>query len=272
MAVSSHLSRWLVAALLIPILVAAVFFAPPLVFDLLVILIGSLALKEYSDLVKLETRPVYIVLVLLGLVLIVFGARTGSAGVHLASLGLALWLGFIYFLLTRQPSLSLINQLGGFSLGHVYISLFISCFVFLHGLERGAYWVFFVLAVTFLSDTSAFYTGRTVGRRPLYPRISPNKTVEGLAGGIIAGGIAALIAAPVLPAMPWYEALVLGLLMGLWGAVGDLFESMLKRSADVKDSGGLLMGHGGFLDRIDAVLFNAPLVYGYIQLKTIIAG
>ena len=97
--------------------------------------------------------------------------------------------------------------------------------------------------------------------RKLYPAVSPNKTWEGLAGGVIAAAVAGgLYGAWLLP-LAWFEAALAGAVLGLWGAGGDLFESMIKRSAGIKDSGRILMGHGGVLDRVDALLFNAPVVY-----------
>ena len=115
--------------------------------------------------------------------------------------------------------------------------------------------------VTFLSGTSAFYFGRSLGRRPLYPAVSTKKTWEGLGGSVLGGGVTAGLFAGFFLNAPWYEATGLGLFLGLWQAGGDLFESMLKRTAGIKDSGRILMGHGGLWDRLAALLFNLPLVF-----------
>lgn len=122
--------------------------------------------------------------------------------------------------------------------------------------------LFFV--VIFAGDTGAYYTGRTLGKNKLAPRISPGKTIEGAIGGLVGNVIAAVIAHfTFFPELPLPHAVPLALVMGFLGATGDLCESMLKRGAKAKDAGNLIPGHGGFLDRLDSMLFNAPLLYYY---------
>jgi len=125
--------------------------------------------------------------------------------------------------------------------------------------------MFFAMVV--LADTGAYYTGRLIGRHKLAPRVSPGKTIEGAVGGLVA----AIAAGPLsrllfFHEIPLVHALVLGALIGVLGPIGDLAESMLKRGAGVKDSGTLLPGHGGVLDRVDSILFCAPLLYYYSRL------
>ncbi|MBS1786125.1 MAG: phosphatidate cytidylyltransferase [Acidobacteria bacterium] len=116
--------------------------------------------------------------------------------------------------------------------------------------------------IVFAGDTGAYYTGRTFGRRKLAPRVSPGKTIEGLIGGLAGNVIAALIAHYwFFPELKVGLAIPLAIVMGLLGATGDLCESMLKRGAKAKDAGKLIPGHGGLLDRLDSMLFNAPLLY-----------
>ncbi len=119
-------------------------------------------------------------------------------------------------------------------------------------------------AMVMMTDTGAYYTGRTVGRHKLAPRISPGKTIEGSIGGLIS----AIITGPLcklifFPEIPIVHAAALGAAIGVIGQIGDLAESLLKRGAGVKDSGALLPGHGGMLDRVDSILFCAPLLYYY---------
>ncbi|HEY8461213.1 MAG TPA: phosphatidate cytidylyltransferase [Blastocatellia bacterium] len=116
--------------------------------------------------------------------------------------------------------------------------------------------------IVFAGDTGAYYTGRAMGRRRLAPRVSPGKTVEGAVGGLVGNVIAALIAHfTFFPELKIVHAVPLALVMGALGITGDLCESMLKRGARAKDAGGLIPGHGGLLDRLDSMLFNAPLLY-----------
>jgi len=269
-AVSSHASRWLVTAILLPLIVVVIFLKKPIVFDLAIILVGILALREFYTLLMEPGQDTLFVFGALGLVLIIFGIRLESPAYQLLTIMAALWVGYIYFVINFSVIRDLFGQLGCFSLGHVYISLSLSFFVRLYHLPDGYLWFAYILVVTFLADTAAFYLGRSIGRHALYPAVSPKKTVEGLLGGMIGGGAASLAGICLLLSgrITWYEALIMGMVFGLWGTVGDLFESMLKRAVNVKDSGGLLMGHGGFLDRIDALLFNVPLLYLFVIIRS----
>jgi phosphatidate cytidylyltransferase len=122
-------------------------------------------------------------------------------------------------------------------------------------------WTAAVLMGSWANDTAAFFTGKMAGRHKLMPAVSPGKTWEGFIGGAL-GGVAALMVAgrPLLPGLTVMEWIPLGLLMAVFGPLGDLSKSMLKRAYHVKDAGRILPGHGGILDRIDAILFNAPVV------------
>jgi phosphatidate cytidylyltransferase len=131
--------------------------------------------------------------------------------------------------------------------------------------EDGFGWVFAALVITWGNDTAAYFFGRFLGRHKLYPAVSPNKTWEGFFGGM-AGSVGGmfLTRALLFPHITWVDALLLGLGGGLLGPLGDLCESMLKRAHGVKDSGKIIPGHGGLLDRLDALIFNAPWVYVYV--------
>jgi phosphatidate cytidylyltransferase len=124
--------------------------------------------------------------------------------------------------------------------------------------------LFFI--VVFAGDTGAYYTGRTLGKKKLAPRISPGKTVEGAIGGLLGNVSAGFIAHyTFFPELNPLHIVPLTLMMGLLGIAGDLCESMLKRGANAKDAGQLIPGHGGLLDRLDSMLFNAPLLYCYFE-------
>lgn len=133
--------------------------------------------------------------------------------------------------------------------------------------ERGFWLLFWTMALVWIGDTGAYFTGLLFGRRKLAPDISPNKTVEGLAGGLLATAAAAvgLEARWRLGLGPWHT-LALAVIVTAFGTLGDLVESRLKRAAGVKDSGSLLPGHGGVLDRFDSMMFAAPAVYWYIKI------
>jgi phosphatidate cytidylyltransferase len=129
------------------------------------------------------------------------------------------------------------------------------------GPERA--WILVLVLVVWAFDTAAYFTGRRFGRRPFMAHISPKKTLEGVGGGLVA---AAIVGAVLVAALgrPWLAGLVFGLVLAAAAQAGDLAESMLKRAAGAKESGTLIPGHGGMLDRVDSFLFAAPVAYFYV--------
>jgi phosphatidate cytidylyltransferase len=155
-------------------------------------------------------------------------------------------------------------------LGIVWIGLGVTHAILLRELHHGGGLVLDVLIGTFIGDTAAYFGGRAWGRRPLAPRISPNKTLEGLLSGIVGGTLAFWLFA-VAYQHEWFkgpDALLIGLVVAVAGPIGDLFESALKRDLDVKDSGRFFGAHGGVLDRLDAVLFT--VVAGYYVSRAVL--
>ena len=148
--------------------------------------------------------------------------------------------------------------------GILYVGWLVGYLVALRGLAEGRDWVLFALFVTFGSDTAAFFTGRAVGRHRLAPQISPGKTWEGAIAGVVGAIIVSLLfilQTPVHLNIEYWQAIALGLAVSVFGQAGDLVESLLKRNTGVKDSGRLVPGHGGFLDRIDSAIFAGVVVY-----------
>jgi phosphatidate cytidylyltransferase len=150
-------------------------------------------------------------------------------------------------------------------MGVLYIGLTLSYLLLIRGLPDGVLLIFFVVVVTWAGDTGAYLAGKSLGRRALAPVISPKKTYEGLAGGLLLACALALAAREwFLPVLSPGDCLLLGLLLTMTGLIGDLTESAIKRSAGFKDSGSLIPGHGGMLDRLDSLLFTAPAFYYYV--------
>jgi phosphatidate cytidylyltransferase len=128
--------------------------------------------------------------------------------------------------------------------------------------ERGRWWLLFALLLNWIGDSAAYYVGRRLGRHKMAPRISPNKSWEGAAASLVASSIFAAVYLPrLIPAVVVAPAIFLGVAGNVAGQIGDLAESALKRGAGVKDSGTMLPGHGGWLDRVDSVLFALPVIY-----------
>jgi len=147
----------------------------------------------------------------------------------------------------------------------LYIGGLLSYAPLIRGLDQGREWTFLLVGVTFVADPSAFVAGRSFGRRLLAPKISPGKTWEGAVGGLLGAVVASLVLTFVFSLdTTLVQALALGALMGGAGQLGDLAESRLKRAAGVKDSGWLIPGHGGLLDRLDSIVFNLALVYYFV--------
>jgi phosphatidate cytidylyltransferase len=146
--------------------------------------------------------------------------------------------------------------------GVLYVALPLSYFILLRALPDGDRWVLLVLACVWMCDSFAYLAGTTFGRHGFFTHVSPKKTVEGAAGGILAGSVTAFLAVPFL-SVPLAVALPLGFVISLAATFGDLAESLIKRQLKAKDSGAIIPGHGGFLDRLDSMIFTVIVVYIY---------
>ncbi len=169
------------------------------------------------------------------------------------TLALALYIGF---------PLSYVLLLRGYDPG-VWHGFSSAMWVYL---PRGVWWLLMVLLGVWGFDAAAFFTGRAFGRRKLAPRISPGKTWEGVLGGFVLSIAASLVLTVEPLGVPWYLAIVLGILVGIAAVLGDLAESLIKRQTHVKDSGQFMPGHGGLLDRVDSLLFAVIVVYFFALL------
>ena len=142
----------------------------------------------------------------------------------------------------------------------LYLGFMLSHFVTLREFPSGMQWVIFAFGMTWIGDTSAYFVGRSIGRRKLWPRISPKKTWEGLAGEIVACMIAGPLLGAWLVGINVWQGLLIGVLVAILGTFGDFAVSLIKRMAGAKDSGALIPGHGGVLDRLDSLMFTFPLI------------
>ena len=147
----------------------------------------------------------------------------------------------------------------------VYIALPFSLLVLLAGAENGRLWILFVLVLVWSNDTFAFCTGKLIGRHKLSPKISPGKSIEGAIGGLL-GGVAATLVFNHYAGLGLevWVTVVLAIALGILSILGDLFESLIKRGSGVKDSGSLIPGHGGILDRVDSMVFVVPALYYFL--------
>ena len=254
-------SRILIAVPGVIAIVAAVALGGPL-FALLVLVIAGLGLFELYQLLD-RYRPLrwagY-----LGAGLTIVLAAVASPPERALLLGLAAMLALVAVaaMLVRGGGM-LAGRVGVTLFGAMYLGVPLAALVLTRRLDDGAGAVLNILVGTWAFDTASYFGGRIWGRRPIAPRISPKKTQEGFAIGLIIGVLAVWIAGLYMEWIDGLESVLLGVVICLAAFLGDLFESRLKRDANVKDSGTLLMGHGGVLDRFDALLFSS--IAGYLM-------
>jgi phosphatidate cytidylyltransferase len=253
------MTRVLSGAVLVALAVAIVWFAPPWLFFAVGVLLAVLAVNEVVTLAQASGLDVSRSVAGVATALVVgssgvpetFQIVLMTALVAVAASTLGAWRGGPAALATVSATL----------FPSLYVGLPIAALLGIRTLG-GPRALFLLMLTVIVSDTSQYYTGRAFGRRPLAPIVSPKKTVEGAVGGAVVGTLLfAVVGMWWLPQLPAPFRVMLGLTIVVLGIVGDLFESMLKRSAGVKDSSALIPGHGGVLDRIDALLFAAPVYY-----------
>ncbi|RLB38831.1 MAG: phosphatidate cytidylyltransferase [Deltaproteobacteria bacterium] len=169
----------------------------------------------------------------------------------------------VWSLLQEDPLHDASSRIGWLLGTPIYVGGCLAAVALVRDFPPTGAWVFLAMALAWGSDTSAYFVGRKFGKTKLAPRISPKKTLEGAAGGLTASVVLAVITSFFLPKFGVVDAIALGILGGAAGQAGDLWVSVLKRSSGVKDSGGILPGHGGILDRADALAFTAPATWAY---------
>jgi phosphatidate cytidylyltransferase len=266
------MTRIISAVIFLPVLIAAIWIGSPVYFCVLVGVAAILGLVEYyalTDRVGARSHRVtgllaaaailpsfyygkmeWIVIALTALVIVELtahlffnndlkGAVTASAATVFGVVWIAMLGGYLIAIRIIESSIP--------QLSAKLLSLF--------------------FLIVFAGDTGAYYVGRAIGRNKLAPRISPGKTIEGAIGGLLANIVVALVAHyTFFPELRLSHAIALAVVMGILGQIGDLCESMLKRGAEAKDAGQLIPGHGGLLDRLDSILFNAPVLYYFYNV------
>lgn len=259
------MKRLITASVITPLLFIGLYWGGPIFFVLLVWVCFLVGNREFLYLVY-HKPPAGILGLhwLLGTLSLVGAFFRGVEGLLLA-LVLGSLLCFVQLILSFPNQKPFFDFLGKQIFALWYLPLYLPFFILIRMESSGLYWIFFLLAVNYAGDTAAFYVGRTWGRHKLAPLVSPQKTIEGSLGGLTANLLTALIFERTLfPHFPWFQLAGLGLTIGLVSQLGDLLESLFKRTARIKDSGSLFPGHGGLLDRIDSLLLPAPVLYFFI--------
>jgi phosphatidate cytidylyltransferase len=260
-------SREITAAIGAPVVIWLIGWSHEYVFNAVMATVAVLALIEFVNLGRHKGYDIPLVLCVF-IVLIIMGAFVLE---HLSvELGVfaALLLIPASYVFSGRPLEDSLPSSAVALMATTYVGMLTGSLIRLRNdFPEGSKLVFFLLLVVWLGDSGAYYFGKSFGKHKLSPRISPKKTVEGLIGGIVTSIVAAIVIHfTFFKSFPLVHAILAGVLLSFAGVVGDLAESMWKRSADVKDSGTLLPGHGGFLDRFDSILFTAPILYCYWTL------
>jgi phosphatidate cytidylyltransferase len=198
--------------------------------------------------------------------ILVMGACLGSWQVMFLIQALNLMALSIFVLFRFSSTPQVFDMISKQVLGIVYIPMSLALLVFIRALDGGILWIIWLLIVAFANDTGAFYTGSYLGKNKLAPNISPKKTIEGSVGGLAASVLVGFIFCLVFFKDLHLALLVIpcALIMAVAGQIGDLFESAMKRANKIKDSGSILPGHGGMLDRIDGLLLAIPVLYVFL--------
>lgn len=261
-------ARVLSAIVLIPVVILLVYVGG-IPWALGIALAGVIAWGEMSRLLQRSDFAVDRVLGLLFVVAVIASSYLNASGVVRFDLlppllALLIMSSLVYALYDKseRPTQNwAINVASA-----LYLGFMLSYFVTLRERPNGMNWVIFAFVMTWVGDTSAYFVGRSLGRHKLFPRISPKKTWEGLAGEVIGCMIAGPLIGSWLVGINVWQGLLIGVLVAVLGTFGDFAVSLLKRMAQVKDTGALIPGHGGILDRLDSLMFTFPLIAFFAML------
>jgi phosphatidate cytidylyltransferase len=261
----------------VPLVILAIWFGDPWPWFTLLIAAAALAgTYEFYQMANFDRREPLIYLGLLWALALVLSPHYQNTNVLPIAITATILVSLIW-LLRRSPREKAFCDWAWMMVGALYVGWMLSYWLSLRGLkvgledssEYGRNWVYLAMFTTFANDTGAFFIGRARGKHKLAPAISAAKTWEGAIGGLICAILAAIVIAMVLNLISpftfkYWQIILLGFLVGLFAQLGDLVESLLKRNMGVKESGNLLPGHGGILDRFDSLIFVGAVVYYYV--------
>ncbi len=259
---SNKLQRIITAFILGPIILIAIAKSSLFAFLIASIAITLIASFEFFNMLNASQSKFLFLPAFLSSFIIPFGFYK-SFEYLIISIVLIMMLTVILQLFSKEPLENTFNSISNTLLASFYVPMLFS-FLILLKIANWQY-IFLLLFIIWSSDSAAYFFGIKYGKNRLYEKISPKKSIEGLIAGIIAGILFSVIYCKIFLYIPFIDAIFIGFSVSVFGVAGDLVESMFKRSSGIKDSGQIIPGHGGMLDRIDSLLFGAPVLYFYMK-------
>jgi phosphatidate cytidylyltransferase len=260
-----HLKRWITGLIAVPLL-AGIIYMGGMAFTIVIGIVSVIALWEYYRIVfNPEQKSLITPITITGFItapLMIYSAHGNHVHAILGMIIINLIITAFAAIVLFKNDPSILQDVFKQALGIIYVPLMMTHIVLIRNSPEGVTWIFFLFFLVFSADIGAFYAGSFFGRHKLCPSVSPGKTIEGGLGGIILTIIVGMaFQSFFLPDISTWITFCLCICVGIIGPTGDLFESTLKRVGNIKDSGSILPGHGGILDRIDAILFVLPVLY-----------
>lgn len=269
MALGNTATRIIVALIAIPIILVACIYGE-IPFLIFVTGISVISFWEFSQMVKNKNAHVNLVVGLIAILFIVLNAYFSFVDFSILTVSIAVILLLVE--LFRNKDSAIIN-VGSTLLGVFYLGLFSSTIVLIREYfsesellyTEGGFLIISIMVSIWVCDSAAFFIGTAFGKHKLFPRVSPNKSWEGAITGFVFAVITMVVAkATVIDQLTLTSSVIIGIIVGIIGQLGDLVESLVKRDAGVKDSSAIIPGHGGIFDRFDSLLLTAPVVYLYL--------
>jgi phosphatidate cytidylyltransferase len=252
------------AFILLPVIILTILKGGPFGFACLVSIFTFIGMREFYHM-ALPGRTLEAWLAAICSGVMIFIPLLGGVQLILATVTTLVLAFALLFLFRIREIADAARDIAYAVLGFMYIPLLLMHLVMLRQTAYGWQWQLVIMLIVMTNDSAAYYTGSAFGKHRLYPLVSPKKSIEGALGGLVGSIVGTMLARYIFfPQMTLVDALVTAVFIGVLGQTGDLFESLLKRSFGVKDSGNSIPGHGGVLDRLDSIIFAAPATYYYV--------